>query len=641
MATRIKTIEYAFQSRNTSLAAATRHDFTGITINIPETIVAFRSVRVVVGCRDTATTATSLTSPLVGIKIGAVAFSDATLGNPPGNTGESGHYIFERDVTSYFTTNWSGTSQTVQVGVQFSGVATINQTAKIYITYEYDDTASTQIKTVRIPIESGVGALTATLAQIGTNQIPALDTFLPEASKTYRCIWIEAIYNESTVGTANDSALGMQVASGTEHLTGVHESGLASSCSGWYVWDQGATPAWSTASAQAFNARGSTITTSSTWNHVAFVLHVTYEFNVSSSSTIINSLVLVLPPIPIPGATASTDENINSIDLYIEEPATITQVQSGALVWYSQAAAVGPNIAFGAQSQRAYTDVSLLFCGASFLTQRTDSGGAQGSAWTLARGKNTLKWQVRIGTAGINPSGFGGLLYLNYTSGKSSLGPGAHNQSLLFNVQNSQASGNNSIISAAQMLYIPETDWFRNQLAFLTNNVMGVTSSLNGGVTFEVESASGELNGQGFEVQGVLLTVTEAELGWYPQASGTALQNPLDWARWNGDPDTVRMSLTASRRWRVNSIQTGTRPLSVWLTKHGITFTVSGNITGSAGGTVNINLCRASDGAILKSTSRVGNGSFSITWLDNTENVYIDARESGTALGRSDNGVAT
>lgn len=641
MATRIKTVEYNLPSRNTSLTAATRFDSGTTTVVLEAGTKTFRSVVLRVNARDTVTTATSGTSPILGIKIDAVAVSDTTLGNPPGNTGESVNYVFERDVTSYFTTNYTGSSHAVSYAFQLSGVATINICAKLIITYEYDDTQATQFKTVRIPIESTAGALTATLAAVGTNQIPALDTFLPESTKTYRAIWIEAIYNDQCVGTTNDAALGIAVGGGSEQLTGVQESGLGSACAGFYNFDQGATPAWSTGSAQALTARSTNITTAATYNHVGFVLHVTYSFSVSNSTTIINSLMLMLPPIHTAGATTTQDQSEQSIDFYIEEPGTITQVQSGALVWYSQAAAVGPNVRLGAQATRAYTDVATVNCGATFLTQRTDTSGAQGSAWTLARGKNVLEWGVYIGTAGTTPGGFGAILYLNYTSDKSALGPGAHNQSLVFSVQDSQASGNISTIAAKQPIYIPETHWFRNNFAFLSNNVTGATNSPSNAVALEVESATGELTEGGWETEGILYYTTESEVGWYPSGINITAQSKGDWDRWDNDPETARLSLTASRRWKIITLVAGTRPLLLMLTKHSIEFTVSGTVSGSSGGTVNLAVLKASDRELLETTTRVGNGTYTFTIHDNTENVFVEARESGTLIGRSDNGTAT
>jgi hypothetical protein len=639
MATRIKTVEYWLGGSNTTLASNTRRDFTQVSVRLPETSKVFRSVRLIVHVMDAQTTAATMTNPVLGIQIGAVAFSNATLGNPPANSGEHGAYIFERDVTAYFTTNFTTAVHNVGAGVQFTGPVTINHSAKIIITYEYDDTSTEHVKTVRIPIESNVGALTATLANIGTTQIPALDTFLPEASKTYRRVWIEAIYNDHATGATNDPTLGISVAGGAEQLSGAHFTDLASARAMVYMYDQGATPVWATNTAQNIQARASTVTNAATFNHIAFLLCVTYTFDPATTTRVLNSLALVIPPIFTPGGTTANDSNEQTFDLWVQEPGTITLRQSGAVIYYSQTAAVGPRIAFGAQAERSYTDANVLNCGATFLCQRVDSGGAQGAGITLARGKNTFNFSVSIGTLGTSPSNFGGMMYLNYESDQSALGVGAHNQSLLFGIQNSQLAGNQSNITAAQFIFLPSTHWFRSNLGFLSNQVINAPSITF--TQFECESAVGELSGGGWENQGAIPLVAETELGWYPASTNVGLQSPNDWDRWTDDPDTTRMSLTASRRWRIINGVTSTLPLSVWTTVHNIIYTVTSTISGSSGGTITARLCRVSDGTLLKSTTRSGNGDVTFTWYDNVDEVFVEARETDALVGRSGNGTAT
>ena len=640
MATRIKTVEFVFPMDTTALATATRRDQAAITLYLPEnTSRTFRSARIQVSYRDTATAATSLTNPLIGVKLGAAAFSDATLGNPTANSGESCQYVFERDVTSYFTTNFgSGTSQTCQVGTQHSGPSVNNICIKLFITYEWDDTSqTTRVKTVRIPIESTTGALTATLANVGSTQVPALDTFLPESTKVYRQIWLEARYNEYTTGTANDAALGISIGGATEQLTAVHESSLASSCAGFAIFNQGAAPSWSTASAQNLQARASTITTASTFNHVSFVLCVTYEYDHSASSTILNSILIPLGTIDLPGATAATDAAQIEKHFYIEEPGTITLVQSGAVLQYTQTAAVGPSVAFGGQTARAYTDTAVAYCGETFLTQRVDSGGAQGAGITLARGINEWWWTVHIGTAGFTPGSFDGWLIVNYTSGKATAGDAVHNHSVLFSMQDSQASGTISTITAAQFIFIPEAKWWRNGLGLYSNNVGGTASPQYWFLGAEV--LAGEGDRQDFREIGKGWFTHDGEVGWYPISIDALDEAAGEFQRFDADPNPERLALEGSRRWKIAFGQASSRPLACWLTYHSIAFEAAGTITGSAGGTVDIACYRKSDGLKLGSASRTGNGTYSIIGYDDTETVFVEARESGALIARSDDGV--
>ena len=83
------------------------------------------------------------------------------------NSGEHlGGVIGPVDFTTHFSTNWTGTSMTCDMQVLFdttTGTANYeNVNAVLYITYEYDDSPSTnttQIKTVAIPFESITGNL--------------------------------------------------------------------------------------------------------------------------------------------------------------------------------------------------------------------------------------------------------------------------------------------------------------------------------------------------------------------------------------------------------------------------------------------------------------------------------------------------
>ncbi len=640
MATRIKTVEFAFPSRNTSLAANTRNNFAAITLYLPETTSrTFRSVRMTITARDNVTTATSIGNQLMGIKLGAAAFSDVDpIATSSSNSGESGSYNIERDITSYFTTNFGGgASQTCQVAYRAVGAATINISAKLYITYEYDDSDATHVKTVKIPLDSDTGALTTTLTEIGTNQIPALDSFLPETSKVYRNIWFELYYNEYTVGTANDAQLGMQVDSGTEYLTGLHESALASSLMGVHFWDQGAAPAWSTASAHAFKLRSSTITTASTFNHVGVVLCVSYEFAANSSS-IINSLELLLPVISGPYTAAAADAARSALTLLISEPGTIAQVQGGVLMTYkSGGSAVNPVVKLGAGTARTYTDPAVSAMGSYFHTQRCDSGGAGGSAWTLARGFNVLYVDVYT-SAGTQPSSFCPILILNYTSGNDGNGGSRHNRTLSFNGVNTQTAVTGGILSPTQTAWLPDSEgWFLNNLGIISRNHNNGTSTQ--ALSLRVEAASGELAGDNFYDTGTWFWPQLNELSAHITTFNLETVAHAFWDRWYNDPDTTRMSLTAARRFCFNSVIHTNLAMEFKVTKHSITKATAGTIAGSAGGTVTIEAYSPRFGKI-GSTSRSGNGAYSIPWYDITENVKVYARESGTLLGASDEAVA-
>jgi len=643
MAIHAKTIEYAFQSSNAELASGGQLLFPAITLYIPETVSrTFRSVILQVYARDTVTTPTTMTAPYLGIKLGAAALDNYLLANPPANSGESQSYMLQRDVTAYFAANFgAGGNQTCQASFTCTGPSTINIGAKLIITYECED-AATRIRTARIPLDSGLSVLTETLTEIGTDQIPALNGFIPEAGKVIRRAWFELWYNENTTGPTNDAKLGMQVDTEAEHQTGIHESSLASSCFGLYLWDQTAA-AWVAsggASTHKFKLRSTAITAGSTFNHVGILLCVTYEYDHANSNAVLNSVVLPMMPFGmVCGQVGPKDADF--VEYWVEEPGEITQEQSGVLVLFSQTSSVYPTLSLGNGSERQYLDGNLAFCGGSSFTHRADAGAAGGLAWTLARGRNEFWWRMRLNSLANQPSMFGGLLFLNYRSGKHADGDGVHNKSTAWFVSESYYSFVR-ILGPQQWVNLPEDAYFLNAFGFLLAHL---ATALNVYVyDLAVESLVGEIGGgnSNFRPQGMIGGWTDAENGFYPACVPIQQWAPSDWRRWTGDPETRRMNVEASRRLRVSTAVGGTQALMFWVTHHSITFEVAGEVRGSKGGTVALKVYQRraeGDERHVLSGSRVGNGPFSFTWYDDTEPVSVRMYEDAEHHGASKEGV--
>lgn len=633
MALRTKTIEYAFGTDTTTLAAATRRDLTAITLYIPETSSrTFRSVIVEVNVRGGETTAASMTSWLIGIKLGAAAFNDATTTLTLTNTADQQSFVFTRDVTSYFQTNFgSGTSQTCQVGLQFGGLITQNHSVKLYITYEYDDsTATTRVKTVRIPLESNTTTLSATLASIGSNQIPALDTFLPEASKTYRQIWFECWFNDAGNATTNYNLAAALDAEAEQQLA-VCQQALNTAVFGKVFWVRND---MTTNATHDFKARSNA--TAARFSLLTVVLHVTYEYDHSSSTSIMNSLVLpCADESGWPGSTVAADASRLERTVWIQEPATITLRQSGIVCLVQDPASVTINLKVGAQTSRAYTlTAGSTQSGPYTVGHRIDSGSASGAALTLARGKNTFNfdWFSNANSSGAD---FTALLYLNYTSGKHTNGDGVHNHSTLWSLfdQANTLATERRVSTTNTTPIIQENNYHITGLSFELLGVMsGAAAS---GLSLQAKKASGEFEGAGWAELTNALIRSDAELGvvW---TIGTARDL---FNMWPSDA-RARMDIETARSYRVCTPTGMTLGCRAWLTYHSITFTVAGTVSGSGGGTVTLNAWRTTDGVKVGSTSRVGNGSYSITVYDNTINIFVEAREDATHLGRSDNGTA-
>ena len=296
----------------------------------------------------------------------------------------------------------------------------------------------------------------------------------------------------------------------------------------------------------------------------------------------------------------------------------------------------GLNTRAGAQAFRAYTPAASVLCGGQCLQQRVDSGGAQGAGLTLARGKNNLTidtYRTDATNLGWNISG---LVLLNYKSGLSAQGVGAHNHTTLWNILQWDAALTTLREAAAVAPIVPETNYWVTGIGF--EMVHWDTASANG-IVFSAEVLSGEGAADGWRDLYADVFVKDAERACqiiYCRARG-------DMRRWPNDTDIDRLAIETARKYRYGNAASCAKGVSMMLTYHTITFTVGGDVTGSDGGTVDIDAFTEDGDEILHlgSTSRVGNGAYSLTWYDNVYPCYSEARESGTLIGRSDNAVAT
>lgn len=644
MATRLKTIEYVLPRNISDVAEGTSYtDSADTTIYIPETSSrVIKSALLYIYWHDNHATVSADISD-ISIRGSCDSGSNWTtvdaISGSRSDSGENFPYFSSIDMTAEFTARFgSGSSGTFRYGFFIDYTATgptvTNITAKIVITYEYDDTsATTRVKTVRIPIETLNGYLSDTHQAIkqtstASNQIPDLNDFLPEASKTYRSIFLE-IYLESVNGTTNNVVLYMKIDSGgTEVAWGTIQGANQSNLSQTLYWD---ISSLDTANPHELYARHNDTGASSFYN-IGAILTVTYEYDHANSTSILNSLV-VCPVDPREyGDTASNQaQGIGYFDLFIEEPTTITMVQSGVVAHGYRAPTTNDFVMYaGSQSPRIYDGISSAVTGHTTIVHRIDSGGHSGGAFTLTRGKNSLLFAFYNSIAGAY--NYKPIAIINYTSGKHSSGDGVHNHTIFSLVGFDNQPGITNHFITFSCVSIPETDYFINDY-YLEGNFWG-----------------------GSQVQGTfMLNFLDAESYIYKMitlgmwASGGAenayhfIPFPLRnyFYRWAGDSSN-RMNPENNRRlgWAQASFSVGWVNI---LTYHSITYTVSGTISGSGGGTVYWDAFSKAIGKLpIASGNRSGNGTYSFTWYDDTSgDVYVRAREDATHLGSSDDGAGT
>lgn len=642
MAIRLKTVAFPLPNL-ASIPNNTLTNFKQITVDLPESSKTFRKVWVDFMSNDTVTaTGGTLTTKSMGCRLGAASYTTVSNIHTLTHTGENIALFLSQDFTSHFTTNWSGTSMTFDLQVQINQSTGTNPgmasgSAILWVTYEYDDASTTQVLNAWIPMNSALGALPSAK---GTAQdtIPNLDSFLGYGSISYKHIMMIMEGNESVAGDSTDFAITVQLDSTTAQVGSSHTSSLASDR---YVREHfdlmvEGTPIFTTNATHDFFAWVSTGGVTR-MNHAAFTMLVVFTFDASSANAGNISLLLPMELDSPMGGTASTDAQKGTIELWIEEAATVTIQNSAYRLYWDQISAVdGLNARCGTQSYASYTDTASVTCGSNVL-QKTCHDNI-----TLARGRNILSFDVyRTDTTdkGWNISGF---WIINYKCGKPSGGWGVANRTVIWNIlQIGTAAPTAEYTIAATALIIPETNYFISAIGLELCHFNGAQTY---GFNAMVERLAAE-GGVAWERVYIDHTHSEPEIGlrkMYAQMRSLFKRFPTD-------ADPTRVDLETNRRWRIIS----PRNVNAWytanimLTYHAITFTVSGTITGSGGGTVNLFLHKGNSvsasnkGELMQTGYRSGNGSYSFTVYDNTEDVYVEGVEDETHVGRSADSTAT
>lgn len=658
MSTRLKTIEYAFQQNTTSTSSAAARAMTQITLYIPEFAgtVTFKSVFVKAYLMDDQTTAVSTTAWRCQVALAGGALD--TTGDGASNTvsfvnsGEHKGYEILRDATAYFVANWtSGTNKTFDCTITNTGGTTINYSAKVVITYEWDDGQATRIKTVKIPLESSTGAIASSLTELGTNQVPNLDTFLPESSKTYRDIFFEIYVNDGvSVASSPNPTLSLSLDGESGVADGNHEDTLVSARAYYRIWKR---TNMTTNATHAFKVAAAL---SGGYPNIGAVLVVTYEYNHTNSTTIINSLELPLEVTNHFGMySSSTDQQVMAKSFYVEEPATVTLAQSGIRFFFAQGTAPNITIAVGGQTARTYsTATALQVCGDFSLVHRFDSGAAQGSGLSLARGENVLVLKVysNLSTYGDIAAGVTGNIILNYTSGKSSQSGGdANHQHTLQYFVTAPTTANRFIEISAFAPAIPESYYYLNNVGFFLQHFIGGATAILTAYELlaEVKTNEGHSNlgtptADGWYSLGHVSAQSDGEAGmhhWYLDATEFFQQFPSDLRAENG---WYKLDLEATRKYRLENTHDNAgviQSATMYVTYGSIKFTVAGTASGYGGTGTGITVFLHNNYGYVGSVDTTTGGAYSFNYWDNTSSVYTEAIEDSTHLGRSSGGTAT
>ncbi|HOW28124.1 MAG TPA: hypothetical protein PK876_06455 [Elusimicrobiota bacterium] len=190
--TRIKTVEYNFGSRysSTNLNSSASWVPPSITVHLPEDNIVIRSAYLELEAQ--ATVAGTNTSDLrmcfnTGPTPNALVYDAA--GELFRGSGEQYRIAVRADVTSRITA-WD--NQVYSSSATIVGPVSNMHALKLYITYEYDDDSTTQVKTVRFPAYYATNVAASTASITGGTTVPfTYNADIADSGVTIQQQWFE------------------------------------------------------------------------------------------------------------------------------------------------------------------------------------------------------------------------------------------------------------------------------------------------------------------------------------------------------------------------------------------------------------------------------------------------------------------
>lgn len=628
MATSLKTTNWGFPPL-TSTTNNVIGTFSSIVIEIPESGISITSAWVDIGFNDIITsTGGTIGTIRVDFQLESNGSTGTTASTTLSNSGENIALIVTRDFTTYFQNFWSGTTMSCQVGIltnQTTGttLGMNNLSAQLNITYEYDTTSSTQAKSVWIPLNAPRTSLPGSKTSHDT--IPALDTYLPEDSKSYKSIFIVTKFNRHHVNTS-DFSITYELSSLGTYTTEIYEGALATDVYTRHIWEITNYISGNTNTTHTFNVWSSLTGRS---NSPIFYMIVTYTYNASSTTQVMNSVILPLDYNSPMGGTSSSDYQRASREFWIPEYNPSVQRIACLVHWSATGNEAGLNARVGTGSFLAYTLTgSGLIAGDKTMMIRNDTP----TGLTFSRGRNTLSVDIYNTSNLVRGFNVGCLWMVNYTS--DSISGNSYLNSKTVQILNFVNTGlNQQLIATMSVISIPENYWFISALGYEFKFLGGATLTQGVGISIERLESEG----------GLIWEDVYSDAGGHDSELGTNTkyaQSRFIFKRWTNDYGQNRLDISVSRRSKTWLPATTATPavhdsLITYITYHSIYGTVSGYISGSSGGVIDIHLNRYATGETVLSTTQSGNGTYSFIWFDDIEDLFVYAYESETRKGAS------
>ena len=294
---RINTVEYGWETNVTPQSGSTAYTTPTKRVYIPETgSRQFLSVVAEMYMRDAnlGTTISAMTNAGMSCSIDTVMYGEAPIPLQSFSFGsEHSCMRWYKDFTDIFQTNFTGSSHDVAfswINAQNNAGVWVGHSFLLTCTYQYDDTnVETNIKTIKLPIDNYIGYLPTSSFVFGSStpnftNIPALDSFLPEASKSYKDIYIT--YNGINASSTTSSVQFItNIDSGSDNPRYVQQSRMITDIA--YFDIQSLSGSIDTSVSHALSGR------STVRNRLAYfspMLNITYHYNGNASNDIITNI---------------------------------------------------------------------------------------------------------------------------------------------------------------------------------------------------------------------------------------------------------------------------------------------------------------------------------------------------------------
>lgn len=661
MAIRTKTLQYWLGQETSSVASGSLYTYPSpTTIYIAETgSRVFRSVFAELFWRDINSATTnrgSVATQSLFLKLGNDNYTTASIITQLTDTGEHISYIGGVDLTDYFSSSFSNNniSQSCNWQFQYFIQNPVTQScnirglaASLYITYNYDDTnTAIRSKTAVIPL-AYTGTFTANVNR-QLDIIPALNTYCTESNKTFDQIWLEMEgANGQTAGTNYSMSFFLDNEPKTASFEILNPTNVG-------TWIKNYFPLTHIDTSTTHSFNGGVSGTSVTPTSNALTIKATYRYNHDNSNYILNTPEYILEK----GSsnqvffTVDNDLNTNNYDnISIQEPEPIIQKNCAVKIYMSISAAstlkIYPKV--GTFHFWSIPAGATEACGqlGQFRIDAEKASPFTGSAALLNRGDNLFNFQYST----AEPQRIGSIsttVVLNYISGKDVRGDGVHSHTVI------ALANSGSVTNSYLTEFLAGTIQYGKEL--MTNspiydNDYYISShfieSYGHSLLFTTRLVSldnvGENNRfiSGSVIEKVILLKTDAENGVYrtvfpfgeyytKHPRSVDIRNPLQsdiprFIRSNGPKDHLRQVTTY----------------------HGISYTITGSISGYTGnGSGIIVECIESGssntnaGKIFQTVTNTG-GAFSGSVYDNTKQYFVTARQSATLTSRSDDATGS